>query len=232
VEQGSIYIQNPASLFASLVLSPKSHEEILDLAAAPGGKALHLAALMENKGRIAAVEAVKNRFFRLVTNINRADAEIIKPYLKDGSQIGRLVPERFDRVLLDAPCSSEGRFDLKDPATYAYWSEKKVKEMSHKQKRLIYSAIQALKPQGILVYCTCAFSVEENESIIQYALNKFAGKLTILPIEVPFTNYQPGLTSWGQFVFDANMQHAIRIVPDQLMNGFFICKLQKVNSTI
>lgn len=226
--EGSIYIQNSSSLFATLVLNPQPLEEILDLAAAPGGKTLHIAALMHNQGRIAAVEPVKDRFFRLKANVNNAKADIVKTYRKDGITIGRLVPERFDRVLLDAPCSSEGRFNLKEPSTFAFWSEKKILEMARKQKQLIHSAIQALKPEGILVYCTCSFAPEENEMIIDHALKKWGDKIEILPFNVPFSNYQPGLLSWKETHFSPAMKQAIRIIPDNKMNGFFICKMRKV----
>lgn len=226
--KGYIYIQNSSSLFATIVLNPQPREEILDLAAAPGGKTLHIAALMHNQGRIAAVEPVKDRYFRLKANVNNAEADIVKIYRKDGITIGRLVPERFDRVLLDAPCSSEGRFNLNEPRTFAFWSEKKILEMARKQKQLIHSAIQALKPQGILVYCTCSFAPEENEMIIDHALKKWGEKIEILPFDVPFSNYQPGLLSWKEIRFSPAMKHAIRIIPDNKMNGFFICKIRKV----
>lgn len=228
-KQGLIYIQNLSSIFASLALEPKPNEEILDLAAAPGGKTLHIASLMQNKGRIAAVEVVKDRFYKLKANIVQAGATNVQTYYKDGSSVWRFVPSRFDRVLLDAPCSSEGRFDIHKPKTFAYWSEKKIVEMSRKQKKLIYSAILALKSNGILLYCTCSLAPEENEAIIEYALRKFPDKLKVLPLKVPFDNFQPGLTTWQNKVFSASLQNAIRIIPNEMMAGFFICKLKKVD---
>lgn len=225
--QGLIYIQNAASLYASLVLDPKPEEEVLDLAAAPGGKTLHMAALMQNKGRIAAVEAVKPRFFKLKANIKRSGATLIQTYLKDGRFVGKLVPNRFDKVLLDAPCSSEARLNLTHSSGSIYWSEKKIKEMSRKQKRLILSAIQALKPNGILAYCTCSFAPEENEMVVQYALDQYKDQLEILSIIPPFINYQSGLTAWEEHHFSAEMVKAIRIIPTSLMSGFFLCLLRK-----
>jgi NOL1/NOP2/sun family putative RNA methylase len=227
-KDGLIYIQNPSSMFASLVLDPQPGEHILDLAAAPGGKSLHIAVLMANQGRIAAVERVKERFFRLKANVKRSGASIIHCYCKDGAKIGRLVPERFDRVLLDAPCSSEGGFDLTDNTSFAYWSEKKIKEMTFKQKQLIYSAILSLKPNGTLVYSTCTYAPEENEAIVDYALKKFHQKIEIVPIHVPFTNKQSGLTAWQEQNFSPSLINAVRILPTNLMNGFFICKMKKI----
>lgn len=226
-KEGKIYIQNPSSLFATLVLDPQTGEEILDLAAAPGGKTLHIAALMNNIGRIAAVEAVRDRFFRLLNNVKLAGANIVATYHKDGTTLGRIVPARFDRVLLDSPCSAEARFNPDDPKSFAFWSEKKILEMNRKQKKLIYSAIQCLKPNGTLVYCTCSYAPEENEAIVQYALNKFGGELEIQAFDTPFSNYQVGLTQWQNTVFSSELQKSIRIIPNELMAGFYICKILK-----
>jgi 16S rRNA (cytosine1407-C5)-methyltransferase len=226
--EGEIYIQNASSLFASLALDPNPGEEILDLAAAPGGKTLHIADLMHNQGRIAAIEPVRDRFFKLRSNINLAGANIVATYCKDGSALWRVVPARFDRVLLDAPCSAEARFDPKDPKSFAFWSEKKILEMNRKQKKLIYSAIKCLKPGGSLIYCTCSYAPEENEAIIQYALDKFGKSIEVQPLAIPFDNYQTGLTHWHKEVFDESLVNTIRIIPNELMAGFYIAKLRVI----
>ena len=176
-----------------ILLSPQSEECILDLGAAPGSKTLQLAELMGNQGNIWAVESVRGRFFRLRDNLARHGAENVQTHLADGTRIWRRHPEHFDRVLLDAPCSSEGRFRADAPKTYAYWSEKKIAEASRKQRRLCYSAVQCLKPGGVLVYSTCTFAPEENEAIINRVLRQFAGALTVEDIALPFANAAVGL---------------------------------------
>ena len=93
---------------ADTPVEPQSEECILDLGAAPGSKTLQLAELMGNQGSIWAVESVRGRFFRLRDNLARHGAENVQTHLADGTRIWRRHPERFDRVLLDAPCSSEG----------------------------------------------------------------------------------------------------------------------------
>ncbi|MEE8056899.1 MAG: RsmB/NOP family class I SAM-dependent RNA methyltransferase [Pseudomonadales bacterium] len=226
--EGRIYIQNLASMLAPLLLDPQPGEEVLDLAAAPGGKTLMIAAMMENHGRLAAVESVKNRFFRLKNTIQTFGADMVELYLKDGREVGWKVLERFDRVLLDAPCSSESRFNVNDPKSFSHWNERKIKEVQRKQKKLICSAIAALKPGGVLVYSTCAYSPEENEMVVQHALKKFSGKILIEPAEIHLDNFRPGLLRWKKKEFDPSMKQAIRVLPNQFMHGFFLCKIRKI----
>jgi NOL1/NOP2/sun family putative RNA methylase len=226
--EGRIYIQNLASMLAPLLLGPEPGQEVLDLAAAPGGKTLMIADMMHNQGRVAAVEAVKGRFFRLKNNLETFGASVVVPYLKDGRLVGWKVPERFDRVLLDAPCSSESRFKAYDPKSFSHWNERKVKEVQRKQKKLICSAVAALKPGGRLVYSTCSYSPEENEMVVQHALKKFKGSLVIEPIELQLDNFRPGLLQWKKKTFHQSMSHAIRVLPNKLMHGFFLCRMTKL----
>lgn len=228
---GLIYIQNPASMLPPILLAPKQDDRVLDLAAAPGSKTLQIAAMMDNRGWISAVEPVKNRFFRLQRNLRHHGAENVHTYMKDGSRVWRQVPESFDRVLLDAPCSSEGQFVAEVPESWAYWSEKKVKEMARKQKRLLYSAVQCLKPGGRLVYSTCTFSPEENEAVVDAMLRKFSGKLEVLePATVP-PQAAPGLRRWGGKTFHPSLERSLRILPGEVTEGFFACVLAKTASS-
>ena len=223
---GWLYPINPSSLLAVRVLDAREDEEVLDLAAAPGGKTLGIAAAMRNTGRIAAVEVVKGRFHRLRANLERCGVTNTAFYLADGRGIGRKVPGRFDRVLLDAPCSSEARIRLADPATYTHWKLRKIRETSKKQMRLLRSAYQALKPGGVLVYCTCAFAPEENELVVNGLLRAEPGA-DIEPIEVADVPTGSGLTSWQDKALDGRLEHSVRVLPDELWDGFFLCRLRK-----
>ena len=227
--KGDIYIQSLASQIPALILNPQLDEEILDLTAAPGSKTTQIAALMQNTGRIAAVEMAKPRFFKLLANIKLQGATNVATYLKDGARVGKACPERFDRVLLDAPCSSEGRFHLNNPDSFAYWSLNKIKAMSKKQWPLLQSAFQALKPGGLLIYSTCTFAPEENEMMIQKLLNAFPDELTLLPINIalPENNKMTGLTAFRDNTFDDAMANTLRVLPDNMMDGFFVACLQK-----
>lgn len=226
VAAGAAYPTNPASVVAVRVLAPEPGQEVLDLAAAPGGKTLQLAIAMANSGRIAAVEAIKGRFHRMRANLERCGVTIAEFYLADGRSIGRKVPERFDRVLLDSPCSSESRIRLDDPATFEHWSPRKTREMVRKQRGLIRSAYLALKPGGVLVYCTCAFSVEENEQVVDYLLRRESAAELLEVGEVPAAS-QPGQTRWQGKVLDPRLSACVRILPDDLFDGFFIARIRK-----
>ena len=226
VLDGRAYPQGQSSLLATLALDPQPGEEVLDLAAAPGGKTLHIAARMEDRGRLAAVEPIRPRFFKLKGNIVRAGARMIALYQKDGRAVGGAVPDRFDRVLLDAPCSSEARFTRLDPESWAHWSPRKIKEAARKQAGLLDSALRALRPGGRLVYCTCSFAPEENECVVSDALARHPDA-TLLPWRAPVEPTLPGLTAWEGRALDPRLAGAVRVLPTAERDGFFLCVLTR-----
>lgn len=227
-----IYVQNQSSMIPPLVLDPQPGERVLDLAAAPGSKTLQITCLMEQDGEIAAVDAVKKRFYKLRDNLASQGADQVRTFLKDGRAVWKNRPEYFDRVLLDAPCSSEGRFHMSDPESFAYWSPRKIKEMAHKQKRLLYSAIQAVRPGGTVVYSTCSFAPEENEMIVDAQLRRFGDAVEVVPLGVETDEMILPHTQWASRSFDDQLAHARRILPGYHTDGFFVCKLVKRDSTL
>lgn len=227
VQNRLVYVQNLSSMIPPLVLAPQSGESVLDLCAAPGGKTLHMAAMMCGKGDLVAVEAVRGRFFKLRENLQQHGAPFVHTVQAGGEWLWKRWRERFDAVLLDAPCSSESRFRTDDPTTFRYWSLKKIGDMVRKQKSLLYSAIQCLKPGGRLVYCTCTFAPEENEGIIAHALKKFGGRVEVVPMTVEVEGMVPALDEWGGRVYPESVRHARRILPSETMEGFFVCMMVK-----
>jgi 16S rRNA (cytosine1407-C5)-methyltransferase len=226
--EGELYIQNLSSMIPPLLLDPRPDETVLDLAAAPGGKTLMLAGMMENTGWLSAVEMQRERFFRMCDNLKTQGVTNAHTYMTDGRSVGKKCPEMFDRILLDAPCSSEARFKTHDPKSMSYWSIHKVKETSKLQQRMLLSAYDALKVGGRLVYSTCSFSPEENESPLNYLLKRHAEHLRTLPITLPFDNIQKPLEKWGKETYDERIQNAVRILPTDTIDGFFICLLEKL----
>ncbi len=225
--EGRLYIQNLASMVAPMVLAPQPEETVLDLAAAPGGKTLMLAGMMKNTGWLSAVEPSRERFFRLRANLENQGVTNAHTYMTDGRSVGKKCPQMFDRIMLDAPCSSEARFKTHEPKSMSFWSIHKAKETSKLQKRLLLSAYDALKPGGKLLYCTCSFSAEENESPLHHLLQRHGENLMTLPISLPFDNIQKPLERWGKEIFDTRIQNAVRILPTDTIDGFFLCLLQK-----
>ncbi|MEQ1902749.1 MAG: RsmB/NOP family class I SAM-dependent RNA methyltransferase [Pirellulaceae bacterium] len=238
--RGEIYLQSLSSQLAAVVLDPQPGEQVLDLAAAPGGKAAHLATLMQNQGLLSCVEPIKPRFFRMQANLKNQGVTIAKFYLTDGRTVGKKVGPRFDRVLLDAPCSGEARFTTTDPASFATWSPRKIRETSRKQVGLIKSAFEALRPGGKLLYSTCSFSPAENECIVAKLLEAFPDQASVLPI--PLTNEAvdpysansadqiptwPGLTEYEGEVLPTSLQHTLRIMPNEFYEGFYLALIQK-----
>lgn len=226
--EGRLYIQNLSSMVAPVLLAPRPEETVLDLAAAPGGKTLMLAGMMENTGWLSAVELQRERFFRLCDNLKHQGVTNAHTYMTDGRSVGKKCPLMFDRILLDAPCSSEARFKTHEPKSMSYWSVHKVKETSKLQRRLLLSAFDALKPGGKLLYSTCSFSPEENESPLQHLLERHGEHLKTIPLTLPFDNVQKPLTRWGKEIYDERIQNAVRILPTDTIDGFFICLLEKL----
>lgn len=227
VSQGVVYVQGLSSILGTLVLDPQPGEQVLDLAAAPGGKAAHLAALMNNQGWLSVVEPVRRRMFVLADNLKRAGVSIAHTYLMDGRKAGQRVPDRFDRVMLDAPCSGEARFRTDDPSTWQYWSERKIREQARKQRGLIRSAFQALRPGGRLLYCTCSFAPEENEAIVASLLDASPSRAELVPIDLPLDNWQSGLSGFGRHVWSGSLANTRRILPNQRHDGFFMALIAK-----
>jgi tRNA (cytosine49-C5)-methyltransferase len=226
--EGRLYIQNLSSMIAPVLLAPRRDETVLDLAAAPGGKTLMLAGMMENTGWLSAVELQRERFFRLCDNLKHQGVTNAHTYMTDGRSVGKKCPEMFDRILLDAPCSSEARFKTFDEKSTSYWSIHKVKETSKLQRRLLLSAYDALKPGGKLLYSTCSFSPEENESPLQHLLERHGAHLKTIPLTLPFDNIQKPLSRWGKEIYDERIQNGVRILPTDTIDGFFICLLEKL----
>lgn len=214
---GRIYVVNPSSVLAVVALDPQPGEMVLDLAAAPGGKTLMAAARMRNTGAVTAVDPIKSRYYRMRANLERCGATNVHCRLDDGRNLGRRMPATFDRVLLDAPCSSEARFRADAPATFAHWSPRKVRETTRKQRGLIRAAFACLKPGGTLVYCTCSFGRKENEGVVDY-LMKREPTARIAPLAWP----ELGVAGAG------DIDGTVRVLPDATFDGFYVAQLTKL----
>lgn len=226
-ESGEIYVQSLSSQLAALLLQPQPGDMILDLAAAPGGKTSHLAAMMQNQGWVSAVEPIRDRFFRLQANLKRLGVTIGHFYQIDGRIASRKTGPRFDRVLLDAPCSAESRFRAGQPESHQFWSTRKIRESARKQTGLIRSAFEALKPGGRLLYCTCTFAPEENEAIVAGLLEEFPDSARLLELPAWLPSSRAGLREFAGLQFPAACQLTRRIIPSSEHDAFFFALIEK-----
>ena len=226
-QEGFVFVQNISSQIVPIILDPENGESILDLCAAPGAKTTQILSLAP-KACVTAIEKVRTRYYKLMSNLKAQGITTDKPIILDCLWVRKKFPEKFDKILLDAPCSCEARFSADDVKSFRYWKLRKVKEMAHKQKKLLAAAVYALKPQGELIYSTCTFSPEENEEAVQWILNKFDGEIKLLPFELPIPNAVRGLKGWKATRFCESMKYTRRIIPDEFMEGFFIAKFKKL----
>ncbi|EHP86945.1 NOL1/NOP2/sun family putative RNA methylase [Methanotorris formicicus] len=206
---GYYFVQSISSMIPPIVLNPSKDDLVLDMCAAPGGKTTHLSQLMGNEGVIVSVEIKSSRMKSLKANINRMDiANVIMLnmnalHLKEKNL-------RFDKILLDAPCSGNV---IKDKSRNV--TKEDIIYCSNRQKELIDVGIDLLKEGGTLVYSTCSSEEEENEGVIEHILNK-RDNVELLPIENSFERIN---------VIEGGIKGTLRVVPPN--EPFFIAKLIK-----
>lgn len=230
VNEGKIYLQSISSLIPPLILEPKENEKILDLAASPGSKTTQIAALTNNRSLIDAVEPDFIRMERLKYNIELLNATMVNLYNTNGQQFCKDKKNYYDRILLDAPCSGEGRFGIHDKKSYYNWKLKDIEKISNLQKKLLKSALYSLKSDGVLVYSTCTLNTFENEMVIDDILKDSDLSIEIVPISEKFRNIKesyPPILSYQGTKFDDRIKNALRILPSKNLEGFFITKIKK-----
>lgn len=226
VNDGSIYIQALSSMVPAVVLVPKEGETVLDACAAPGSKTSQIAMMMKNTGRIIAVETVKARLYKLKAVCSLLGVSNIDIKFSDVRRI-KFEEDVFDRILVDAPCSSEGRFKSFNKKSLGYWSPHKIKEMSHKQKGILLNASRGLKIGGVLVYSTCTFAPEENEEVIDWFLRKTKASFILEDASVDGVTSYPCLKTWNNREYKHDVSLCARVLPHEGRSGFFVAKLRR-----
>ena len=206
--EGKIYLQSLSSMLPPLFLAPRGGESVLDMTAAPGGKTTELAALSGGKALITACEKDKIRFDRMKFNLLRQGAARVNAMQTDALKLDDFL--RFDKVLLDAPCSGSGTFYAGGGAKL---SARLVENSARTQKALLKKGLTLLKKDGILLYSTCSVLKEENEEAVRSALAQGAKLLPLTPFEgLPLLK---------------GMEGTITVCPNEKFEGFFLAMLQK-----
>ena len=189
---GCFYLQEPSAMVPAYLLSPQEDEIVLDMCAAPGGKTIQASILMNGAGLIIANDLSRPRCSTLVENIERLGLGNVTVTNNDLSKIAANYQNKFDRIILDAPCSGSGMF-RKEAKMKDDWSYNKVLKFQEVQKQLILLAFDMLEKGGTLCYSTCSFSKEEDEDVISYLLEKREAELIQFSHNLVYFNKQKPL---------------------------------------
>ncbi len=203
---GAFYVQDPAAALAAYVLHPQKGDLVIDLCAAPGGKSLFMAALMENQGRIISCDIYDHKIKLIEENAKSQNAACINAVLNDASVLRNEWIGIADRVLCDVPCSGFGIIRKKPDIKYSR-SESDIAQLSALSLEILGNASAYLKEGGVLVYSTCTVEKQENMDVICEFL-KTHPEFSLYPFddEADFYTSYPNET-------DAD--------------GFFVCRLKK-----
>ncbi|WPH00892.1 25s rrna (cytosine-c(5))-methyltransferase nop2 [Acrodontium crateriforme] len=228
---GHYILQAASSFLPVMALAPQEHERVLEMAAAPGGKSTHMAALMRNTGCIFSNDSNKDRAKGLIGNIHRLGVKntIVSHY--NALEFPRVMGG-FDRVLLDAPCSGTGVI-AKDASVKTNKTEADFLRLPHLQKQLLLAAIDSVdhasRTGGYVVYSTCSVTVEENEQVVQYALNK---RPNVKLVSTGLVFGKEGFVKYQTKRFHPSMKETRRYYPHAYnVDGFFVAKFKKVGPT-
>ena len=224
---GLYYLQEPSAMTPASRLPIEPGDKVLDVCAAPGGKATELGARLGSEGVLVANDISSSRAKGLLKNIEVFGIGNMLVLSEEPGKLLEYFPEYFDKILIDAPCSGEGMF-RKDKKMIKAWEEHGPEFFSKIQKNIIIQAAQMLKPGGMLLYSTCTFDAAENECIIEHLLNKYP---EFIMKEIKnyegFTSGMPQLTDSGK----SDLIKAVRIFPHKMHGeGHFLALLQKGQS--
>ena len=166
LQEGYCQVQDESSMLVAHVVDPQPGDLVLDVCSAPGGKTTHMAALMENRGRIVACDIYEHKLQRVMENASRLGINIIDPLLRDAREIQQDFAGQADRVLVDAPCSGLGVLRRKPDSRWRK-TEQLLRELPKLQLAILQSAAACVKQGGILVYSTCTIAREENQAVVE-----------------------------------------------------------------
>ena len=214
-ECGAIYLQSLSSMIPPLLLGARPGENVLDMAAAPGGKTTQIAALTGNQAMVTACEMNKIRADRLKYNVQRQGATRVTVMNIDSRNLDDLFS--FDRILLDAPCSGSGTVQLGNPRSKGQFNKEFLGRTTKQQEALLLKALRLLRPGSEMIYSTCSVLRQENEDIVARALRK--ANAEVVPLELSAFGDVPQLP--------VSIPGTLCVCPDALHEGFFVAKLRR-----
>jgi NOL1/NOP2/sun family putative RNA methylase len=223
-----VYGQEEVSAIPALALDPDPGERVYDPCAAPGSKTTQLAALMEDRGLLVANDNDLGRLSALRANAERCGVTNVAVTRSDARNFS-LAPfggERFDRTVVDVPCSCEGTV-RKNPDALDDWSLDHVEGIAGVQKAILGRAIEVTRAGGTVVYATCTFAPEENEAVVQHALEEY--DCDVVDFELAL-DHAPGVTAWQDETYDEAVRRAKRVYPHHNDTGGFFCAKLEVGT--
>lgn len=221
---GLYYIQEPSAMIPAAILPVEEGDRVLDLCAAPGGKATELAAKLNGTGILVANDISVSRAMALAKNLQMTGARNVVVTAETPDKLSEKFDGFFDKILIDAPCSGEGMF-RREPRMIKDWLANGPEYYSKLQKEILDKAYTMLKPGGMMVYSTCTFSVMEDEAVIQWFTDKYKD-MSICTVENKdgFSYGRPDMVENG----DKSLEKCIRIFPHRSKGeGHFATLLKK-----
>lgn len=226
---GLYYLQEPSAMTPASLLPVEPGDCVLDLCAAPGGKATELGVKLKGEGVLCANDISNSRAKGLLKNLELFGIPNLMVLNETPQKLAQSFESFFDKILIDAPCSGEGMF-RKDPAIMKSWVKKGPEEFAAIQREIVTTAVRMLKPGGTLLYSTCTFSPEENEGTMLHLL-KECEDMEICEIEHMFDRFSHGMPQWLQkdvSGYEQQLRRCIRIWPHKMNGeGHFIALVHK-----
>jgi 16S rRNA (cytosine967-C5)-methyltransferase len=214
--EGLFVVQDEASQMAGLLLAPRAGERILDACAAPGGKATHLAQMMDNRGELLAMDVSPAKLPLILETAGRLGITIINTRAADLLKSAAIPADSFDRILLDAPCSGLGVL-RRNPEAKWRLQPADIARLASTQRQMLANAARALKPGGTMLYSTCSTTADENEAVVQDFLSHHPG-FVLENLNECFPAWRGLFTTEGMF----------RAWPHRHdMDGFFAARMRK-----
>ncbi len=217
---GAFYMQEPSAQSAVTALDVQPGDRVLDLCAAPGGKSTQIAPFIGKDGLLWANEKVFSRCKILISNLERMGVANSVVTSLDVHTLCNTLPDFFDKVLVDAPCSGEGMF-RGDETILKEWSIKNIEACAARQQEILQAAAKALRPGGVMVYSTCTYAKEENEEVIRLFLEQNP-EFVLEEISTPF----------GRPAFGDDVAKARRILPMDGGEGHFVARLRRCGNAL
>ena len=223
---GLAHAQELVSQLPARLLDLAPGQRVLDMCAAPGGKTAQLAFALGNRGTLIANDIAMSRLKALQANLDRLGVLNVTTTCRDAGS-WPTASGQFDRLLVDAPCSSEGTL-RRNPSLLQRFDPAAPARLWTRQRALLRKAVQRCRPGGRILYSTCTFAPEENELVVADILAEFPGALRLLPQTLPGFVTAPGVTSWGERELPPELAHCLRLWPHHNdTGGFFIAVLEK-----